>query len=462
MTDPAPVPAPAAEAEALPAPKRQGLVRWWGLILVLALVILALVVAPLVANSFVRSRLDRALAGQGWELTPESQLSVNVFGGRLAGSDLRLRELGGGAEVLRLSRLDADVAVLDSLGQGDLILDVLAAEGVKGTLRRGPTGRIPGQAGGDGKGGTSGQPGQPGQPGQASKPTDWSQYWREAMERAKRWRAEQDGKPDPGEPGKPGEEKKPQAGEPDPNWPKARRFQPLPSPGRPAPRVLVRQLSISGEGLELPDRTAFDVTSFKLTGATVASRLAAGETMKLDGTLVTAGAGDLTLALVRTGEGSGSLDLAAPAMPVQALNDPALGGEAVARYGASGSAAVTAAFAWTGWDLGKGDITATVKGLTLAPRPEAGAQAQRTAQVVNALKGKPVVWPVKVGGSLLAPTITDSGLDTLAKNALSVDTLKAVAIDQATEQANKQLQKQAEKDPRVKQGLDSLNKLLGK
>lgn len=446
-------PAPAAAAPETP-PRRPGLIRWWGVILLLALVLTVLVAAPLIANAMVRARIERALAGAGWELAPESSLAVDVFGGRLSGADLRLRELGGGPEALRLARLDADLAVLDSLAQGDLVLDSLVAEGVKGTLRRGKDGRIPGQGG-------AGADGQGGKPGQQGAPTDWSQYWRELVERARTWRAEQEGRAEEGEPGRPS----PKARQPvqqDPSWPRARRFEPQPTPQRPAPRVVVRQLSVSGEAIELPDRTAFDIASFTLAGSTVASRLAAGETMKLDGTLATAGAGELTLALVRQGDGSGSLDLAAPALPVQALQDPALGGEAVARYGASGSAAVAAAFAWTGWDLAKGDITATVKGLALSPKPEAGSQALRTAQVVNALKGRPVVWPVKVGGSLFAPVITDSGLDALARNALNADTLKEVAVDQAKEQANKQLQKQAEKDPRVKQGLDSLNKLMGK
>jgi hypothetical protein len=184
--------------------------------------------------------------------------------------------------------------------------------------------------------------------------------------------------------------------------------------------------------------------------------------MALDGTLATAGAGPATMALVRQGDGTGRMDLALPALPLQTLSDPALGGEALARYGASGTAGVAAQFAWTGWDIARGDITAAVAGLAMAPKAGSDGQVQRTAQVVNALKGRPLVWPVKVGGTLMAPVVTDSGLEALARSALSADTVKQMAVDQATEQANKQLQKQAEKDPRVKQGLDSLNKLLGK
>jgi hypothetical protein len=281
------------------------------------------------------------------------------------------------------------------------------------------------------------------------------------MERFKKWAEErQASKPEPGQP-EPPTTPPVQESEPDMEWPAATRYKPTPHPDRRIPRVVIRTLKVSGTGFSLPDATPFDVSAFALDGSNVCSRQDVGEVMTLKGNATTAGAGAATFDLVRKADDTGSLELRVPAVPLETLTHPALGGGGFAAYGASGTAAVTYASTWTGWDLNAG-LTSTISGLKLAPTPAAGGDVQKAAQVINALKGRPVEWPVKLGGKLFAPAITDTGLDELMKNALSADAVKDAAKDAAMQKASEELNKQAEKNPQVKDGMNKLKGLLGK
>jgi len=447
MTDAA-VPAP---VEADPKPKKKaGLIRWWGFLLIFALVIATFVALPIFANSFVRAKITNGLASQGWELTPETDLDVSVFGARVTLTNVHLRAIGQTQDMLTMTRANAHLNVIDSILFGDIIIQELAAEGMQGTLRRGPDGRIPGEP--------------PTADGSSGPPTDWKKYYEQIAERAKKWAEERKLKKQQEGEQKPGDKPAPppvQESEPDFEWPKATRYKPTPHADRRVPRVVIRVLKVSGTGFALPDDTPFDVKTFMIDGTNICARQDLNETMTLTGNAATAGAGQATFDFTRRGDETGALKLNVPAVPLASLRHPALAGEDIAKYGATGTASVEYASTWKDDDH-LGHLSAMITGLALAPTAAAGGDVQKAAQIVNALKGKPVTWPMVLGGKIYAPTITDYGVDDLMKNALSVDAVKEAAREAAMDKATEELNKRAEKDPNVKKGVDAFKGLLGK
>jgi len=77
------------------------------------------------------------------------------------------------------------------------------------------------------------------------------------------------------------------------------------------------------------------------------------------------------------------------------------------------------------------------------------------------LKGQPIRWPMKLGGTLISPRITDSGVDELVKGSVT-DAVKGEAKDRATQEANKLLEKEGAKNPEIKQKATDLLKGLGR
>jgi hypothetical protein len=431
----------APEAPAAPV-KKPGFIRKSAVIVLLGLALLVLVVAPFVANAMAMSQIKGLLAGRGLELTPESRLSVSVFGGAITGTNLGIRRIGSTTVDCAATNLNADLAMLDSLDAFDLIIDDLAIEGMTGSLRRHeaqpPKPAPEGAASGTSGGGVLDQP-----------------DWLKMAKRLEEWylnRQEQKN-PQPGAP----PPARPAAVNP-PSWTTALRYQPAPKPGGHWPRVLVRKLSVNGSQLGLPDMTVFDVTSFSVKGTNVALDLLPGETMTLSGHGETTGSGPMDVNLERKGGENGSLTLKAEKLPVEALSSPAISGDTLTPYGAKGVAKLDLTLAWTGWELA-GTVESVLTGLSLTPDKEAGDRARQVAAAVNALKGKPIRWPVKLGGTLYAPTITDTGVETVLKEG-AFDAAKGAAMDNATEEADKLLEKQGEKNPEVKKAADAAKGLL--
>ncbi len=439
-----------------PAKPRPRLVRWGGLIGLLVVGLIALVVLPWIVEPWVLGKLRKGLAANGWELTPESQLSFSLYGARLHGEHLEMRMIakdatGAQAQVATADRLHAEIAVFESLTASDAVITELAIEGLSGNLRRGPDGRI------------STMPVDPEaapNTGDRSK-VDWIGWYQKAMKKyqqrqdAERQKQEEEQKNPSSETPAPVDEAQRPAPQTDIDWPKATKVQPLPKGDRHVPRVVVRLLKISGKALKLPDESAFEVASFKVDGTNVALRQDAGETMTLQAKATTTGAGDVTFDLRRNPDDTGSLKIAAPAVPVQALASPAISGDRLTKYGAVGMADLTIDNAWVGWAL-TSSIVSQVSGLSLTPTVQ-DHETQQVAQAVNALKGKPIAWPVKIGGSLFAPTITDSGVDEVLKGS-ALDAAKGLATDKASEEATKQL----DKNPQAKEAADKLKGLWGK
>lgn len=427
-------------ATAVPA-KRPGLIRRSAVIVLVVVILLFILAFPFVVSPWIIAKVKVVLASQGLELTPESTLSVSVFGGSVNGTNLVLREIGQPGDVLTATTLNADLAVLASLSSGDVIVEDLTIEGLTGSLRRRGD-HVPIISPPDPKGGGA--------------PTDWLKLAQKACDWYKQHREER--KPVETKPGeKPPERKPPLKTEPT-DWPKAVQYKPVPQPGGHWPRLLIRKLSITGGKVGMPDETPFDVAGFSLIGTNVALDLNADEVMDLTGKITTTGAGPLDLAINRKGGESGTLKIAASQMPLAALASKPISGDTLAQYHPQGDAKFSLDTAWTGWNL-TGAIDSVLTGLVLSPDKEASSQAQQVAQAVNALKGQPIAWPVKLGGLLYAPTITDTGAEAVLKgNAASAAT--GILKDKAAEKAGELLDKQGAKSPAVQGATDKAKDLL--
>jgi hypothetical protein len=459
MTD---IPAPVPTTPAAPA-KPPGVIRWWGFGLLVVLLLVIAIALPLWAGSFIHGKITEQLAANGWELDPAHPLTVSVLGGRLGGAPLTLRMIDTKETLVQMDRLNAQVALWESFTRKDLIIAELAAEGVTGSLRRGPDGRIKlledeedDQAGA----------------GTDWKSMDWKGYYEKAMQKLKERQAEKKAEEEKVAEAAKDPTKEPvtpprEAPVPDVDWPKAVKHQPLPTGDRHTPRVVIRKLSITGGKVPLPDESAFDIASFSLQGVNVAARQDVGEDMTLTGSVVTLGAGTMAVDFARRADDTGHLKLSAPTVPVAALTHPALAGAALAAYGPSGMAAVESHQHWTGWLL-TGEVVAQVSELKLAPTAQAPKNAKQIAQVVDALKGRPIRWPVTIGGSLDRPTITDSGLQKVldANQDALVDAAKEEAKDQALKEGGKLLDKELKKHPEAEKAKgaakDALKGLLGR
>jgi hypothetical protein len=301
MTDtPAPVVPPAPEPVQAPATvtapvKPPSLVRWWGLVGLPVAALVGAAVLPYVVEPWVLGKLRNGLAANGWELTPESQLSFSLYGARLHGENLVMRMIekgadGSQAQVATADRLNAEVAVFESLTKSDAVISELAIEGMTGNLRRGPDGRI--QTIPEDQDKQSG-------PGMDWSKVDWVSWYHKGMEQWKKRQeqqkqqqeeqqkqeeAQKQGQPAP----QPDESQRPPA-EPDIEWPKASKIKPLPQTGRHIPRVVVRKLSITGKAIKLPDESPFEVTAFSVQGTNISARQDLGETMTLVGKATTQG-----------------------------------------------------------------------------------------------------------------------------------------------------------------------------
>lgn len=440
MTETSPdAPAPAAEPAA-PA-KAPGVLRKSAVIFLVLFALVGVALFPLVVEPWIVAKVKSTLAAQGMELTPESELSVSVFGGAVTGANLKLRETGQTVDVFTATALNADIALIDSMTSGDVIIDSLVLDGLTGSLRRTGDGHIPGTP--------------PSEPG---KPVDWLGLGKQLLEWYKQYGPQDDGSGEPAEPGKEPaptkpEEKVPAQPKPTFDWPDAHRYEPQPQPGKPWPRVLVRKLSITGTALGLPDESPFDITGFTVTGTNVALRLKADEVMDLTSDLTTKGSGPLALTINRQGGKSGTMQLAAKQVPIEALSAKNISGDALTGYNAKGLADLTIDTQWTGWKQTSA-VNTTLSKMNMQPDKDAGDIARQFATAVNAFDGKPISWAPKLGGTLFAPVFTDTGMDSLKGSA--VDAAKDKAIDEG----KKQLDQQLDKNPAVKDATDKAKDLF--
>jgi len=448
-SEPAPAnPSPPPEAPA-PAPtpaKRPGIIRTSAVLLLLFLVLAVVASVPFVIEPWIVGQLRGAITNAGLELSPSTVINVSLVNGRVEMTQVKISETYKGETrvVLAADDIAIDLAMLDCLA-GDVVIDRLVATGLTGDLTRRGDGTIPLIT-----------------PEADSAGTDWSKvdwwgYGKKAIEYAKEKKIELEKEQEEAEKLPPEQRPKP-APEPATNWPQAKQYQPTPIPGGRGTRVLIRHLEVSGKAFGLPDSTPFDITSFSLVGSDVTGIQLPDEKMTLTGDLVTKGAGIVKITMTRDHGEAGDLTLACPALPLQVLSDPAVSGQALAPYGASGNANLTVTTQWDGWKM-VGRIDSVLTNFDLNPT-DGSSESKQAAQIVKRLKGKPITWPIQFGGMLYAPTITDSGVDEMLKGGLG-DAAKEAAKEEALKQGEKLLEKEGAKNPEVKKATDLLKGLGG-
>jgi hypothetical protein len=147
------------------------------------------------------------------------------------------------------------------------------------------------------------------------------------------------------------------------------------------------------------------------------------------------------------------MQLSAKQVPIEALSSKQISGDALAPYGAKGLADLLIDTQWTGWKQTSA-VTSTLSKMTMQPDKDAGDVARQFASAVNAFDGKPVTWAPKLGGTLLTPVFTDTGMDSLKASAVGA------AKDKAIDEGAKQLDKQLEKNPELKGATDKAKDLF--
>jgi len=419
--------------------KKPALLRKSAIILFLVLIVLLILAFPLVIEPWIVSKAKATLAAQGYQVDKDSDIDLSVFGGKLSAENLKISQeyKGKTEEVFSAKTFTADVALIDSLLSFDLIVDHLVIDEMTANLRRRSDGTVPVIP-----------------PPEDGEGTDWSKVdWMKYYEKWKQWREkkEEEQKKDPSK--KPEPEK-----EQAPDWKDATVYKPAPTATQTkSHRVLIRNLKINGKNLGLPDETAFDLASFDITGTNVTLTQDDQEDMKLTAKLITKGAGPIDIDLNRAPGANGSLNIKADKLPVEALANEKIAGDSVAQYGATGFDQLNLTTSWKGEDL-TGELNHLLTKLKLNPTSGAGSEAKQAAQIVNGMDGKPIVWAMKIGGSPLAPTITDSGVGDLVK-ANAAGAVKGAVKQKATEEAGKLLDKEGGKNPATKKATDLLKGL---
>jgi hypothetical protein len=447
--------------------KKPSLLRKSAVIFFVLFGVISILLIPLLVEPWILAKVKSSLATQGLELTEGSELSISVFGGAITGKDLKLREVAQpntaamasaeatsgpqatpSANIFTATTLTADIALMDSLSSGDVVIESLIIEGLSGNLRR-TNGRVP----------VLNPTAEPG------KPTDWLGLGKQLMEWYKKYAPENteasEEKPST-EPGKEPTPTKPTEKVPAKptvatDWPKATRYEPQPQPGGKWPRLLIRHLSIHGTSMGLPDESPFDLTGFAVTGTNVAMRLNSDEVMDFKADLTTKGSGPMALVINRQGGRDGTMKLNAQKVPIEALSSPQISGSALSEYGATGLADLAIDSSWTGWKQ-LSTVTSTLSNMKMQPDKSASDVTRQFASAINAFGGKPIAWTPKLGGTLVLPVFTDTGIDSLKASAVGA------AVEQgkekALEEGAKQLDKQLEKNPQLKGASDKAKDLF--
>lgn len=449
MSDDAPAPdtkpteaTPPADATPAKPPKKPGLLRPSGFILLIILILGAWASVPFVVEPWAEGAIRDGFRAMGLEASESTTVEVDVFGGAIRLGNLQLDETWKGETrtVLKAKEVTIDLSLADLIA-GDIVIDRLAGTEVSGDLRRRGDGSIPLITPDEEETGE----------GIDWAKVDWYGYAKKAYEW---WEQREREAKEAEEQAKQGKEPKlPPSQQRDEAWSGAKRYEPVLPPGR-GPRVLIRDLAISGAGIAMPDDSAFEVTGFTLSGTNVCLIQLADETMTVQADLKTSGAGPITLNLTRKPGDDGVLTLAAPELPVAALADPRISGDSLSRYQPTGASAVEVAAQWAGSGV-EGTVVSTVTGLDFTP-PPGDSQAAQVHQVVSRLKGRPLTWPIAFGGTWTSPRITDSGIDDLVKGSLKDAATEAVK-DEATKRATEEVNKQLEKNPEIKEATEKLN-----
>lgn len=405
-----------------PPPKRRRAFRLWALIVLPLLLLLVVLSVWLFGDGFLRSQIRSALLRAGLE-PGDTVIESSLFGGRVAliEAEIVAEHETEQRTVYRSPETVLDLAVLDSAIAGSPIIDRLAMREAVIDLRRFSDGSIPGTGRTDLP--EEVEPDADEEAPEEQAPRDLVelyQRWRDRYQKVRKWIPEDAD----------GDDQVDQPSRPAAGWRNAVRFYPQPreTDTSPFPRVLIRELDISGSGIVLPDSqldasNPLDVERFALSGATVTSRLEPDETMSLDGEYRTLGAGAGDFAY-RAQVDQGAFAWGWDDIPLAVVARPEVSGDRLADYRPSGTGRLALTSAWQDETL-EGEVVLELIDLELDPTAAAGPEAREVAKGLKELRAlhaklglaEPLVirWRLTLGGSPDAPRITDLGAESFER-----------------------------------------------
>lgn len=438
---------PEEETITPPTARRPGLIRWKGVIILLALIGLALGSLALWGDRWLIGALRGSLGALSLRFGPDTQLEADLWSGALTIDDLALeRYRSNGRTVRRFlvadsAELDSDV--LASLTGGGVILDRLVLDRARLVSEDVP---LPEDE--------QRPPDEDADDEEADElPTvdDLRGWWEESKVWRERWQRWFGG------------DEEDDATQPQPSydWQDDRVVQYHPPPSQGGHRFLIRELRIDQLAIPHPVRGAesnpFNINDASLTGSQVSRRPLAGETMalQLDGS--TEAAGPLMASLKKSSEQS-ELTIKLPTMPMPTLAHPSVGGNALAPYGLHGTADATLSCTFQGGLL-DGRISMLITDFDLQPTAAADSGVKEAARIWQQVQeahatlklDTPLVlgWQIGISGSLGQPRFTGGGSDGLraALVALKDELIAAgkARLKETGEEAKKQVVDEATK-----------------
>ena len=437
--------------------KKKGLFRWWGLGLLLGVIGVTIAGAELGFSYTVRSILSGALTDQNFVMHEESELGASLLGGSVAIDNLKVDDVSHEeiSTPYQSDELRLDMATFDSLFGSDYVIERLASRGTQFDFRRRSDGSIPGIP--------------------AVKPAEgrrWSSSPVETSEEQdlvtlfevtkKRWEQLQEyGWVLDHIPGGSDSE-----GSPAVEWKNATYYAPSASEkksSKPAPRVIIRDLALKGDGLQLPNKVgemhdgkaALDISYFEVSGQNISLQLLPDETMKLVGEIGTNGAGVIKLDLNRSLD-QGQMELSWTGFPLPLLNDPQLTGKHLGEFKAQGSVDLALVPKWDKSGALSGSIPFNFKNLDF--NQGNNGDISQASQQIQRLGLDTITWELPLTGTVDKPRIDGFSFE-ISKKALLKNAQKA-AEEQARALAEDAIEEGKEE---VKEAVqDELKNLLNK
>ncbi|MFW5751540.1 MAG: hypothetical protein ACOCZK_07840, partial [Planctomycetota bacterium] len=436
------------EAEEAAAVKRPGLIRWGGVVLLVALIAAGWALFELLLEPMLAERLRRAIQHENMALSQQTAIDIDLFATRASMRQAALQEWNEQAShtIIAAEEATVDIGLMASLADRDMVFDRLALTRASFSARRFPDGTLPDFL----------QPPEEELPEDAEiedqePPTDWVaiyKRWKPWLDRARRYMSRGEDK---------GEEEAERPIQIDPRRDSVR-YEPFAGPyNRRVPRMLIRELAFDGERIELPERQAtaetapdpLDIGAWQLQGSMVTPILDPGERTELQGRFTTRAAGAIVLERFWRESGRGELAIVWDGVDLAHLASATVAGEQVAAYKLSGPTHIAVDAAWTDGAL-DGSIVVSMRDPRMRPVEGAGSTAQKVAGLLERLhrlqqqidpeRPLELVWTIELGGAPWAPMAKGLGLEGLLG---SIQQHLKTMAERAAEAGKRQVAEQA-------------------
>jgi len=400
---------------------------------ILVLILIAGMVAAIEwwFDPWIEGLIRGAIGGDGMVVAEETEVSASLLGASVVVEDFAVHDDRGDERrtPYRAGRIAADLGLGATLAGPDVVIDELAVEGVVLDLRKREEGPLPGLP----EEATAEDSPETGIPIDERDLLAWyreTEKWRRRLAEWDWWEAEEEAAEEP----QPADEA----------WGDAKRYVPPPSEDDPPGRIVVARLAASVVGITLPetveDEDGEDLLRFEsmeIEGEHLALHLFPGETMTLEGSGVTAGAGSCGFDCSFEHD-RGEVAFGWKGFPLALLSHPRLAGRKLDRYGISGRADCRIAVAWGPETPFGGTLVIDLHDLRLDPAAGTQPAATRLAEALDRLDAETVTWKLAVAGDPSSPRVEDFGFGSL------LDTVARLALERGKEELANRLGEHAD------------------